>query len=146
MTKGHKRNVGWCSALTDLFTYYRCLWYYWAHDGRYAECPYFIDDRQARVHVYSLAMIMYLWDKPHYRSGTFSNDMRKNLRNVAIPGTGIPLSLLCHFRVTTYFFLLVLYPIICLLAAIHAKQEIGANVAATFRAQLVNPEIGRAHV
>ena len=130
----------WLTALGDLVTYYQCLWYYLVQDGRYSLCPYFLKDRQARVHVYSLTMIFYLWNKPHYRSGTFSNDMRKNLRNVAIPGTGVPLSMLCHYRITVLLFLVVLYPIICLLAALHVRVEKkDINVPETFRDQLLNP-------
>ena len=49
---------------------------------------------EARLQIYSLCLHLRLWSSPHYRSGTFANDMRKNLRNVALPGTGVPLSLL----------------------------------------------------
>jgi hypothetical protein len=96
-----------------------------------------------QVQVYSLSLIFYLWNKPHYRNGTFQDDMVrplfyicsmstcalslanwiqctcksltaalcschalctfkkqvKNLRNVAIPGTGVPLSLMCILKV-----------------------------------------------
>jgi len=36
------------------------------------------------------------------RNGTFQDDMKKNLRNVAIPGTGIPLDLLCYSKIQGY--------------------------------------------
>jgi hypothetical protein len=81
-----------------------------------------------------------LWHRPHYRSGTFGNDLRKNLRNVAIPGTGLPLSLLCHYRITALWFLLVAYPLICLFAALYANYASRSPVAATFRRQLLNPD------
>eukprot|EP00953_Heterococcus_sp_UTEX-ZZ885_P026190 14165-Heterococcus_DN1.PRE.5 len=85
------------SALGDTVSYYRCLIYFMA-GGSYAACPHFKDNQQAKVQVYSLSLIFYLWNKPHYRNGTFQDDMVKNLRNVAIPGTGVPLSLMCILK------------------------------------------------
>lgn len=51
--------------------------------------------------------------------------MSKNLRNVAIPGTGIPLSLYCSFKAMTYFFILVVNPALCLMAAINLQRKHG---------------------
>lgn len=48
-----------------------------------------------RLCIYCWWLHLKLWNAPHYRSGTFWNDLRKNLRNVALPGTGLPLSALC---------------------------------------------------
>lgn len=39
-----------------------------------------------------------LWDTPHYRCESWRTDMRNNLRNVALPGTHFPLSILCSTR------------------------------------------------
>lgn len=39
-------------------------------------------------HMYMLAKTLHLWNAPHYRAPTFADDLRANLRNVAIPGTG----------------------------------------------------------
>lgn len=55
-------------------------------------------------------------------------DMSKNLRNVAIPGTGIPLSLYCSFKAMTYFFILVINPALCLMAAINLQRKHGRCV------------------
>jgi hypothetical protein len=44
------------------------------------------DDVWANVQLYSLALIFKMWDKPHYRSKSFQEDMINNLRNVAVPG------------------------------------------------------------
>ena len=68
-------------ALSDTCEYWKTLWYYWVRGGTFADCPYFktaegADDgvaplrRQARVHVFSLALIMKLWSRPHYRHGS----------------------------------------------------------------------------
>lgn len=39
-------------------------------------------------HMYSLVKTLLLWDQPHYRAPSFAADLRDNLRNVAVPGTG----------------------------------------------------------
>ncbi|CAD7963814.1 unnamed protein product [Amoebophrya sp. A25] len=74
--------------------------------------------RHAQLHMFSLALVFRLWDKPHYRCGSFGEDLRVNLRNVAIPGTGVPLSIFCFSRYTAYFWLLILYPFTCLFSAL----------------------------
>lgn len=40
------------------------------------------------VHMYTLSKQLHLWHSPHYRAPTFAEDLRSNLKNVAIPGTG----------------------------------------------------------
>ena len=40
-----------------------------------------------------------LWNQPFYRHETYAHDLRANLRNVAVPGTVIPLSVFCYFKV-----------------------------------------------
>ena len=60
---------------------------------------------EARLHVYQLCLHVRLWNSPHYRSGTFGNDVRKNLRNVALPGTGVALSIILVSRLAAIFFL-----------------------------------------
>lgn len=45
-------------------------------------------DRLPLVHVWTLANTLSLWNAPHYRARTFADDLRANLANVAIPGTG----------------------------------------------------------
>jgi len=110
--------------LASLWSYWGCLIFFWVQKGSYADCPYFrgTDELHARVHVFSLALIMTLWDKPHYRNGTFQDDMHKNLRNVAVPGTGVPLSVLCYSKIIGHLFLVFCYPLIALVAAINATM------------------------
>lgn len=120
--------------------FYRCMWYYLVNGGTFAGCPYFKDRRQARCHAYSLALIMELWNKPHYRNGTFADDMVKNLRNVAVPGTGIALSWFCYFRFTALCFILVAYPVICFFAALKAGKFDRKKVCAAFSEQLLEPQ------
>lgn len=141
--------------LAPTVAYYRALYYYWVRGGRFIDCPVF-ESRRARCHVYSLALIPDLWSRPHYRNGDFREDMRKNLRDVAVPGTGIPLSVFAVAKPLTYFFLLVLYPLICLVAALNRAVRPGrvdpeqsaeaaraksfpARVSACYTEQLLEP-------
>merc|ERR1712060_57530 len=45
-------------------------------------------------------------------------DLRDNLRNLAFPGTVVPLSLWCSYRWTAWAFALVAYPIACFFSAL----------------------------
>eukprot|EP01084_Bolivina_argentea_P199543 341429_1 len=74
--------------------------------------------QNARIHLYSLASNFYLYSKPHYRKGSFKQDLTDNLRNVAIPRTGIPLSIFASNRIMALFFIFILYPLISFIAAI----------------------------
>ena len=106
-------------SISNTANYYQCLWYYWVQGGTYEKCPYFEKNVRAKVQIFSLALIMKLWDKPHYRNGDFQEDMIKNLRDVALPGTRLPLSYFAYHKSLTYFFLLVLYPIIAWIGALN---------------------------
>jgi len=128
----------WRSAFASAFgvkiLYLRALVFF-LRGGTYKACPYFITERnsaglstererlQAKAQTYSLALIFYLWSKPHYRSGTFANDMVKNLRNVAIPGTGIPLSIIARFKPVAFLFVVFGMPLICVIAGLRLAAE-----------------------
>lgn len=124
------------SIVSCLYWYYRCLWYFTTEKKLLDDCPYFKDDLHAQVHVYSIALIRELWSKPHYRSGTFQHDMVKNLRNVAIPGTGIALSVFCHYQWTVWIFILVIYPLIALICAV---RQSSTTLSIAFYQHLLNP-------
>ncbi|EGD77287.1 hypothetical protein PTSG_08380 [Salpingoeca rosetta] len=95
-----------------------------------------------KVYLHSLALIFYLWDKPHYRSGTFQNDMIKNLRNVAFPGTGVPLDWLCRSRAVFTLFLFLGMPLMfCAYAVVITRKRASvADVCRTYRQLLLTPE------
>jgi len=115
-------------------------------------CPYFqaeINDteetllfkKRARIHIFSLALIFYLWDKPHYRKASYQEDKRDNLRNVAVPGTGCPLSLFTRNKATAMFLLLVIYPIISVVAALHLYYtKSSKDVAEEYATRLLAPD------
>jgi hypothetical protein len=99
------------------------------------------EQQRQRVHLYSLALILYLWDKPHYRSGTFQQDSAKNLRNVALPGTGLPMSWFCHSRAIMAAFLFAGVPLLALLyAVVLTRKRQLATVAAKYQQLLLAPE------
>ena len=101
--------------------WWRGLAHYWIHAGKYNDFPFFTgkseSDVESRVYIRSIALAMSLWSLPHYRNGSFREDMEKNLRNVAIPGTGVPLSMFCRSKLKFYFGVLVFAPMACLFAA-----------------------------
>ena len=103
--------------------------------------------QNARIHVYSIVSNFYLWSKAHYRKGSFQQDLRDNLRNVAIPRTGIPLSIFVLNRLFAVFFLIIIYPLIALMASLHLwlhstakKEESSLNVMSEeFKIRLLAP-------
>lgn len=86
---------------------------------KYNEVKLFAGDDWARVQLYSLGLIFRLWSLPHYRSKSLQQDMIENLRNVAIPGTGVPLSIFCQHWVLCLIFVAIANPIICMCGAIN---------------------------
>lgn len=68
--------------------YYAALLYCLATRCNIEAVPLLQHDTPALVHVFSLAKTLALWDAPHYRAPSFAADLRANLANVAIPGTG----------------------------------------------------------
>ena len=138
-----KEKVNITKQLKKFVTYYKALWYYLVSNGTFKDCPYFNDNMQAKCHIYSLSLIFEIWDKPHYRNGTFQDDMLKNLRDVAIPGTGIPLHFFSYFRITTYWMIFIAYPIISLIAGIYATGLTSFNASefmSNFVNQMTNPQ------
>lgn len=75
--------------------------------------------QHARIHLYALTSNFYLYKKPHYRKGSYRDDLVDNLRNVAIPGTGLPLSLIASNRFVALTFLWTAYPVVSFVAAVH---------------------------
>lgn len=127
-------------ALGDLVTFYRCLFFFLWNKGSLEECPFFQDDKQARVNCYSFAVVLHLFSRPHYRNGSFQEDMVKNLRNVAIPGTGIPLSVFCYYRITVLFMMFVAYPLVSLVAAFKQTDFKLTGAPRHFSEQLLHPQ------
>lgn len=96
----------------------------------------------ARIHLYSLASAFYLYDKPHYRKGSYRDDLIDNLRNVAIPGTGIPLSLFVRSKAMALGFILTAYPAISFVASIHdwIKSRLKSSISQEYATRLLAPD------
>ncbi|KAA0158322.1 hypothetical protein FNF28_06264 [Cafeteria roenbergensis] len=152
----------WAAALASLWGYYRTLWYFVA-GGSLRDCPYFQPDasagpseadadadplmseatlRQTRTHLFSLALVHRMWDQPHYRHGSFGEDARLNLRNVAIPGTGVPLSVFGLHVFLAWAAVAVVNPLACLVFAFYVARQKGdmAGAARAFRELLLAPQ------
>lgn len=106
-----------------LLQYWICLAQFVFAKKAYSECVLFPQDKHARVQIFSLALIFRLWSEPHYRSKSFQQDMLDNLKNVAVPGTGVALSWFCYSKVTAMFFVFLLNPLICFLGAINQARH-----------------------
>jgi hypothetical protein len=98
--------------------------------------------QHARIHLYSLASNFYLYNKPHYRKGTYRDDLVDNLRNVAIPGTGIPLSFIAWNRWLSLGFLTTVYPAVSLVASIHnwASSGFKESISEEYATRLLAPD------
>lgn len=98
--------------------------------------------QHARIHLFSLASVFYLYNKPHYRKGSYRDDLVDNLRNVAIPGTGIPLSLVAWNRTVGFFFLLTAYPAVSFVASVHTwfMSKFATSVGEEYAVRLLAPD------
>lgn len=99
--------TAYSSAVLALLTYWRGLYACLIGGASYAELQVTLPnlERASLLHIYWLCLHVRLFHEKHYRSGTFGNDCAKNLRNVALPGTGVPLSLVCVSRAFAASFL-----------------------------------------
>ena len=126
--------------ISHTLSFYQCMLYFLKGSApSMSSCPFFKADeskdsrdtllfkKNARIHLYTFAAAFWLYDKPHYRKGSYRDDLIDNFRNVAIPGTGLPLSLVVINIYVAYFFCFIINPIICLIASFHLcfiKKEI----------------------
>jgi hypothetical protein len=139
-------------------TYWSGFYHYLCGTGRY--CPYdpfsfrplqpqegeSLDrsrfKQNARIHLFTLASNFYLYGRPHYRKPSYREDLVDNLRNVAVPGTGIPLSWVACNRAVAGAFLFVGNPAVCLAASVHRWFRSGfrASLAQEYETRLLAPD------
>lgn len=137
----------WALLLT-LATYWRALFYFWWSNGDFIGCPLLKGEVNlaAKIHVYGIWLDLYLWALPHYRAPSYRHDLLANLRNVALPGTGIPLSTFCVAKPVAWVFFLFLYPLAAMAGAVNvARTARGlrgkyAALAAAFHEHLLAPQ------
>jgi len=133
------------AAISATGNYWAAL-YTWIFRGKtYSENEIYFakDDVQAMCQVYGLALCFTMWDLPHYRSRSYQQDMLDNLRNVAVPGTGIPLSVFCHSWWVCLFFVLFTVPTICFFGACNKVRLHGGGVEALmthYKEHLLHPQ------
>ncbi|KAJ8598603.1 hypothetical protein CTAYLR_001703 [Chrysophaeum taylorii] len=121
--------------ISDTVRYWRLLWSF----RRGYEAVQEEEEVRVKVHVFSLVLAIKLWDKPHYRKSSYAADVRDNFRNVAIPGTGIPLSVLATHKAVAVGFLVFFYPAICLCAAVAHARRNRTSLSSAYRTQLLAP-------
>eukprot|EP00659_Diplonema_papillatum_P001112 gene1112-1706_t len=97
----------------------------------------------AATYLHSIGLMFKLWSEPHYRADNLQTDLINNLQNIAIPGTGIPVSLLCsHLRILQAYLLLV-HPLVVAISALFISKstEHGKNrsVIDIFADELIAP-------
>ena len=94
------------------------------------------NDRHGKVHLFAIALVFRLWNKPHYRAGTYQEDLKNNLKNVAIPGTGLALSFWVRSKLLLLVFVLVIYPLVCFIGGIRNQF---LDLGTYFYEQLIHP-------
>jgi len=97
--------------------------------------------QHARIHLYTLASSFYLFHKPHYRKGSYKEDLVDNFRNLAIPGTGIPLSLFVRSKLTALGFVMTASPLCSLVASFHLwiRTKFQSSIADEYATRLLAP-------
>ena len=78
-----------------------------------------LDRLKINIYIYTLAHIVKLWNKKHYRSVTYSHDMENNLKNVYFPNTGISIKYIMFSRFVYVNFILFVYPLICFFTSLY---------------------------
>jgi hypothetical protein len=126
-----------------LFRYWGAMYYFWT-GGSYADVPDSLGlSKFGRAHLYSLASVPWLMNQPHYRTGTFQEDMVTNLRNVVLPTGiyGVPLSVCAVSSTCAVLTILVLIPFAAFLGSLWRKWH-GLEESATecFTRSLLAPK------
>ncbi len=93
--------------------------------------------RPSLIYLHSLAYPFTHWSTPHYRKGTYAQDMKDNLRNVAIPGTGLPLSIFAYSRYLYVVGVLAFPPILSLVSSVYRSLKSSDSFTSIFSRSLL---------
>lgn len=134
--------------LKVFYSYVHTLYAFIFRKVSYTDSDAYEGDQWAKVQVYSLSLIFKLWSLKHYRSPSFQQDMIDNLKNVAIPGTGLALSWFCYSYWTCLWYVMFVNPFICLLGAVNkvrkepfvTLEDATASLVAHFTRHLLHPD------
>ena len=98
--------------------------------------------QHARMHLYSLASAFYLYNKPHYRKASYKEDIVDNFANVAIPGTGLPLSLFVWNRPLAFGLVCTASPVVSAIASLHLwiKTRGKSSISEEYAIRLLAPD------
>lgn len=98
--------------------------------------------QHARVHLYTLASAFYLYNKPHYRKLSYKQDIIDNFANVAIPGTGLPLSLFVWNKILAFGLVCTASPICSFIASVHLwlKTRGKSSISNEYAIRLLAPD------
>ena len=98
--------------------------------------------KHARIHLFTLASAFYLYHKPHYRKASYAEDLVDNFRNVAIPGTGLPLSMFVRSKIIALGFVLTASPLCSIIASFHLWIKTGfkSSISKEYRNRLLAPD------
>jgi len=136
--------------------FFHYLWFSGRHSpyklGSQSTFPYLVPNandtveeklfkQHARIHLYTLASAFYMYNKPHYRKPSYKEDLIDNLRNVAIPGTGLPLSMFVKNKLSAMGFVLTASPLCSLVASIHLWMRTGfkTSISKEYATRLLAP-------
>ncbi|KAL7546494.1 hypothetical protein ACHAWF_009831 [Thalassiosira exigua] len=98
--------------------------------------------QHARVHLYTLASAFYLYHKPHYRKGSYRDDVVDNFRNVAVPGTGVPLSWFVWNKPLAFGFVCLASPLCSAAASVHLwlRTRFRSSISEEYAIRLLAPD------
>jgi hypothetical protein len=83
-----------------------------------------------------------MYHKPHYRKPTYARDIIDNFANVAIPGTGLPLSLFVWNKLLAFSFVCTASPIVSFVASVHLwlKTRGKSSISNEYAIRLLAPD------
>ena len=70
-------NGGLGEALSVTLTFYLAVAFFLC-GGDFETCPWFKNSPHAKAQVYSLVVTLWMWNRPHYRTGTYQAGTRFN--------------------------------------------------------------------
>jgi len=148
--------------------YYRALWHmlvangsyddlrklcgapripFWSKYNQKAETAMSDDDEErlfTAVWLHTIGLNFQLWGKPHYRAESLRKDLADNFSNIAFPGSGIPMSLICRCKAFAIVYFFMCHPWVILVAsfaiarsATHSKNRTFSDV---FKEELLAPK------
>jgi hypothetical protein len=124
--------MGIIFAIANTFKYIYTIYSFVLLKKKYSEVTILDDDIQAKSLIFSYVIIFKFYDQPHYRSTNFRQDMIDNLSNVAIPGTGIPLSLFSRSYWVSLWYVMFVVPFVCWCGAINTVLKSSYSIGSFF--------------